>query len=80
VTIQSLGILTTDTISMKDRDTYTLSSLEALIEAYMSANDPQTLRDEYSRPTKILDAENKPTSLDDVIKTYEILHVRNSMN
>jgi hypothetical protein len=38
----------TDTIPMKDRDTYTLSSVEALIEVYMSANEPQTLRDEYS--------------------------------
>jgi hypothetical protein len=35
----------------------------------MSANEPQTLRDEYSRATKILDAEYKPESLDDVIKT-----------
>jgi hypothetical protein len=38
----------TDTIPMKDRDTCTLSSVEALIEVYMSANEPQTLRDEYS--------------------------------
>jgi hypothetical protein len=30
----------TDTIPMKDRDTYTLSSVEALIEVYMSANEP----------------------------------------
>jgi hypothetical protein len=43
----------------------------------MSANEPQTLRDEYSRATKILDAEYKPvySSLDDVIKTCENLHV-----
>jgi hypothetical protein len=43
----------------------------------MSANEPQTLRDEYSRATKILDAEYKhvPVSLDDVIKTCENLHV-----
>jgi hypothetical protein len=40
----------------------TLSSLEALIEVYMSANEPQTLRDEYSRGTKILDAQYKPES------------------
>jgi hypothetical protein len=45
----------TDTIPMKDRGT--LSSVEALIEVYISANEPQTLRDEYSRATKILDAE-----------------------
>jgi hypothetical protein len=51
--------------------------VEALIEVYMTANEPQTLRDEYSRATKILDAEYKhvPTSLDDVINTCENLHV-----
>jgi hypothetical protein len=41
----------------------------------MSANEPQTLRDEYSRASKILDAECKPASLDDIIKTCENLHV-----
>jgi hypothetical protein len=41
----------------------------------MIANEPQTIRDEYSRATKILDAEYKPASLDDVIKTCENLHV-----
>jgi hypothetical protein len=43
----------------------------------MIANEPQTLRDqdEYSQPTKILDAEYKPASLDYVIKTCENLHV-----
>jgi hypothetical protein len=41
----------------------------------MSANEPQTLRDEYFRATKILDAEYKPESLDDVIKICESLHV-----
>jgi hypothetical protein len=65
----------TDTIPMKDRDTSTLSSVEALIEVYMSANEPQTLRDEYSRDTKILDAEYKPASLDDIIKACENLHL-----
>jgi hypothetical protein len=40
----------------------------------MSANEPQTLRDEYSRANKILDAEYKPVSLDDVIKTCENFH------
>jgi hypothetical protein len=63
----------TDTIPMKDRGT--LSSVEALIEVYMIAIEPQTLRDEYSQATKILDAEYKPASLDDVIKTCENLHV-----
>jgi hypothetical protein len=65
----------TDTIPMKDRDACNLSSVEALIENYISANEPQTLRDEYSRATKILDVEYKPESLDDVIKTCENLHV-----
>jgi hypothetical protein len=48
-----------------------------MIEVYMSANEPQTLRDEYSQVTKILDAEYKQgsVSLDDVIKTCENLHV-----
>jgi hypothetical protein len=41
----------------------------------MIANEPQTLRYEYSRTTKILDAEYKPSSLDDVINTCENLHV-----
>jgi hypothetical protein len=41
----------------------------------MSANDPQTLRDEYSQATKILDADYKPASLDDVIKTCENFYV-----
>jgi hypothetical protein len=41
----------------------------------MSTNEPQTLRDEYSQATKVLDAEYKPASLDDVIKTCKNLHV-----
>jgi hypothetical protein len=41
----------------------------------MSTNEPQTLRDEYSQATKILDADYQPESLDDVIKTCENLHV-----
>jgi hypothetical protein len=50
----------TDTIPMNNRGT--LSSVEGLIEVYMSANKAQTLRDEYSRATKILDAEYKQAS------------------
>jgi hypothetical protein len=65
----------TDTIPMKDRDTCTLSSVEVLIEVYMSANEPQTLRDEYYRAIKFLDVDYHPASLDDVIKTCENLHV-----
>jgi hypothetical protein len=44
----------TDTIPMKDRDTCTLFSVDSLVEVYMSANEPKTLRDEYSQATKIL--------------------------
>jgi hypothetical protein len=38
----------TDTIPMKDRDTCILSSVEALIEVDMNANELKMLRDEYS--------------------------------
>jgi hypothetical protein len=64
-----------NTIPMKDRGT--LSSLEVLIEVYMRSNEPQTLRDEYSWATKILDAcyKQSSASLDDVIKICENLHV-----
>jgi hypothetical protein len=43
----------------------------------MSANEPQTLRHEYSQAARNLDAEYKhlSASLDDVIKTCENLHV-----
>jgi hypothetical protein len=41
----------------------------------MIANEPQTLRDEYSQATKILDAEYKTASLEIVIRTCENLHV-----
>jgi hypothetical protein len=41
----------------------------------LSANEPQTLRDEYSRATEILDADYKPESLDDVIKACDNFHV-----
>jgi hypothetical protein len=40
----------------------------------MITNEPETIRDEYSQATKILDAGYKPESLDDVIKTCENLH------
>jgi hypothetical protein len=43
----------------------------------MIANEPQTLRDEYSRATIVLDAEYNQVSasLDDVIKACKNLHV-----
>jgi hypothetical protein len=75
MTIRSLGILTTDNLPMKERDTSTLSSVEAMIEVYMSANEPQTLRGEYAQGTKTIDSEYKPARLVDVIRTYENLHV-----
>jgi hypothetical protein len=76
MTRRSPGILLdTDTIPMKDRDSCTLSSVKALIEIYVIANEPQTIRDEYSQSTEILDTEYKPESLHDIIKTCESLHV-----
>jgi hypothetical protein len=41
----------------------------------MSAHEPQTLSDEYSQATKILDSEYNPACLDDITKAYENLHV-----
>jgi hypothetical protein len=41
----------------------------------LSANELQTLREEYSQASKIPDAEYKPESLDDAIKACENLHV-----
>jgi hypothetical protein len=43
----------------------------------LSANNPQTLRDEYSRATKFTgtDCKQSSASFDDVIKTCENLHV-----
>jgi hypothetical protein len=54
-----------------------LSSVEATIELHMSANESQTLIDEYFWAIKILDAKymNVSASLDDVIKTCKNLHV-----
>jgi hypothetical protein len=45
----------------------------------MSAIEPQTLRDEYSQATKILDDDYNPASLDSVINVYENLHVEKKM-
>jgi hypothetical protein len=65
----------TDTIPWKTYNT--LSSIEILIEVYMSANEPQTLTNEYYWATRILDTEYEQVyaSIDDVIKTSENLHV-----
>jgi hypothetical protein len=50
----------TDSIPMKDRDPIQHTYIQSLIEVHLSANEPQKLRDEYSRATKILDALYKP--------------------
>jgi hypothetical protein len=70
MTIRSLGILT-----LFQSETEIHAPVKALIDFHMSANEPQTLRNEYSRATEILDAEYDPASLDDVIKICENLHV-----
>jgi hypothetical protein len=51
----------TDTIPMKDRGS--LNSQKVITEIYLTANEPQSLLNEFSRSTKILDAER---SLKDV--------------
>jgi hypothetical protein len=57
---------------MKDRGS--LNSQKAITEIYLAANEPQSLMDEYSRSTKILDAEYKPVISEDVTKTCENLN------
>ena len=54
----------TDTIPMKDRGT--LNTQDALLEVYLASNEPKSLVDEFSRSTKILDAEYKPAVLKEV--------------
>jgi hypothetical protein len=55
-----------DTISMKEGS---LNSQEAITEIILAANERQWLIDEFSCSNKILDAEYKPESLEEVIKT-----------
>ena len=62
----------TDTILMKDR--VTLNSQKVMTEIYLAANEPQSPVDEFSRSTKILDAEYKPAILEDVTKACENLN------
>ena len=59
----------TDAIPMKDRGS--LNSQKVITEIYLTADEPQSLVDEFSRSTKILDAEYKPTILEEVTKTCE---------
>jgi hypothetical protein len=67
----------TDTISLKNRGTCTLSSVEDLIEVYMNTNESQTLRYEYSRSNQILDTEYKQIFLQAQMMSSR--HVRTSM-
>ena len=62
----------TDTIPMKDRGS--LNSQKVITEIYLAANEPQSLMNEFSRSTKILDAEYKPAILEEVTKTCENLN------
>jgi hypothetical protein len=41
---------------------------------FIGVHEPQTLRNEYSQATKILDAEYKPKSLDIIIRSCENLY------
>ena len=62
----------TDTIPMKDRGT--LNTQDALLEVYLASNEPKSLVDEFSRSTKILDAEYKPAFLEEVIQLCDNLN------
>jgi hypothetical protein len=41
----------------------------------LRVNEGQTLRDEYSCVTKILETDYKPASLDEVIRSWDNIHV-----
>jgi hypothetical protein len=80
ITRWSPGIQTTDTITMKDRDTCILSPIESLIQVYFRANEPEKhkcLDMNILGLLKILDSEYKQAStcLDDIIKACENLHL-----
>jgi uncharacterized protein YfbU (UPF0304 family) len=57
---------------MNDRGS--LNSQKAITEIYLNANEPQSLMDEFSRSTTILDAEYRPAFLEEVSKTCENLN------
>jgi hypothetical protein len=52
-----------------DFDTISMNSQEAITEIILAAHERQWLIDEFSCSNKILDAEYKPASLEEVIKT-----------
>jgi hypothetical protein len=56
---------------MKDRGL--LNSQKSITEIYLTANEPQSLMDEFSHSTKILDAEYILVILEEVSKTCENL-------
>jgi hypothetical protein len=64
----------TNTIPMKGREAAFFHHWRPHL-IYLSTNEPQTLRDENSRATNILNAEYKLASSHDAIKTCENLHV-----
>jgi hypothetical protein len=57
---------------MNDRGS--LNSQKAITEIYLNANEPQSLMDEFSCSTTILDAEYKTAFLEEVSKTCENLN------
>jgi hypothetical protein len=57
---------------MKDRGS--LNPHKVITEIYLTANEPQSLLNEFSLSTKILDAEYKPAILEEVSKTCENLN------
>jgi hypothetical protein len=59
---------------MKDRGS--LNSQKAITEIYLTANEPQSLTDEFSGSAKILDVEYKPAILEEVTKTCGHLNER----
>jgi hypothetical protein len=62
----------TDRIPMKGRGS--LNSQKVITEIYLTANESQGILNEFSRSTKILDAEYKPAILEEVSKTCENLN------
>ena len=51
-----------------------MNSQKVITEIYLAANEPQSLMNEFSRSTKILDAEYKHATLEEVTKNCENLN------
>jgi hypothetical protein len=58
---------------MKDRGT--LITQDAPLEVYLASNEPKSLVDEFSRSTKILDAEYKPAVLKEITQMCTSLNI-----